>query len=134
MRGCFIGSTRAVSLTDDGKHFYELARHVLEAVAGAENAVGKRRTRAFGRLETRLATGNQWHFAGDDREIVVPMQGRYLVDNSEGVLGSLGIGCSTRMKSHGAGFGSSLTISSRRACRFTWCFRRAGWCRQKSAP
>lgn len=189
----FHRSTRAVSLTDDGKHFYELARHALEAVSEAENAVGKRRTRAFGRVRfgipvafgrlqvaprmprffelnpgvqielvmsdsfvdlveqgidlairvgeiadptliarrigttrrvtvasrdylerrgepvhpadltvhdcivyTRLATGNQWHFAGDDREIVVPVQGRYLVDNSEGVregvLGGLGIG------------------------------------------
>src|SRR5258708_30885064 len=29
----FHRSTRAVSLTDDGKQFYELARHVLEAVA-----------------------------------------------------------------------------------------------------
>src|SRR5260370_939646 len=46
----FHRSTRAVSLTDDGKQFYELARHVLEAVAEAENAIGKRRTRAFGRL------------------------------------------------------------------------------------
>ncbi len=189
----FHRSTRAVSLTDDGKQFYELARHALEAVAEAENAVGKRRTRAFGRLRfsipvafgrlhvaprmprflelnpdvqvelvmsdsfidligegidlavrvgeiadptlitrrigttrrvtvasqhylerrgeplhpadltahdcivyTRLATGNEWHFAGDDGEIVVPVQGRYLVDNSEGVregvLGGLGIG------------------------------------------
>ena len=43
----FHRSTRAVSLTDDGKQFYELARHVLEAVAEAENAIGKRRTRAF---------------------------------------------------------------------------------------
>ena len=38
----FHRSTRAVSLTDDGKQFYELARHVLEAVAEAENAIGKR--------------------------------------------------------------------------------------------
>src|ERR1700758_1625298 len=43
-------STRAISLTDDGKKFYQLARHALEALAEAENAVGKRRTRAFGRL------------------------------------------------------------------------------------
>jgi DNA-binding transcriptional LysR family regulator len=27
----FHRSTRAISLTDDGKHFYELARHALEA-------------------------------------------------------------------------------------------------------
>ena len=189
----FHRSTRAVSLTDDGKQFYELARHALEAVSEAENAVGKRRTRAFGRLRlsipvafgrlhvaprmprflelnpdvqvelvmsdsfvdligegidlavrvgeiadptlivrrigttrrvtvasqdylerrgeplhpadltahdcivyTRLATGNEWHFTDEDGEIVVPVQGRYLVDNSEGVregvLGGLGIG------------------------------------------
>jgi DNA-binding transcriptional LysR family regulator len=47
-------STRAVSLTDDGKQFYALARHALEIVAEAESAVGERRTRAIGRL--RLAT------------------------------------------------------------------------------
>jgi DNA-binding transcriptional LysR family regulator len=189
----FHRSTRAVSLTDDGKQFYELARHVLEAVAEAENAIGKRRTRAFGRLRlsipvafgrlhvaprmpsflelnpevqvelvmsdsfvdlvgegidlavrigeiadptliarrigttrrvtvasrrylerrgqplhpadltthdciiyTRLATGNEWHFASPDGEIVIPVQGRYQADNSEGVregvLGGLGIG------------------------------------------
>jgi DNA-binding transcriptional LysR family regulator len=188
----FHRSTRAVSLTDDGKQFYELARRALEAIAEAENAVGKRRTRAFGRLRlstpvafgrlhvvprmpsflelnselqvefvmsdsfvdlvgegidlairigeigdptliarrigstrrvtvasgaylarwgepvhptdlvkhdciiyTRLATGNEWHFAGPDGEIVVPVQGRYHADNSEGVregvLGGLGV-------------------------------------------
>ena len=188
----FHRSTRAVSLTDDGKQFYELARHVLEAVAEAENAIGKRRTRAFGRLRlsipvafgrlhvapriprflesnpevqielvmsdsfidlvgegidlavrigeiadptliarrigttrrvtaasrrylerrgeplhpadlathdciiyTRLATGNEWHFASPDGEIVVPVQGRYHADNSEGVregvLNGLGV-------------------------------------------
>jgi DNA-binding transcriptional LysR family regulator len=47
-------STRAVTLTDDGKQFYALARHTLEVVAEAESAVGERRTRAIGRL--RLAT------------------------------------------------------------------------------
>ena len=50
----FHRSTRAVSLTDDGKQFYELARHALEAIAEAENAVGKRRTRAFGRLRLSI--------------------------------------------------------------------------------
>jgi DNA-binding transcriptional LysR family regulator len=185
-------STRAVSLTDDGKQFYELARRALEAITEAENAVGKRRARAFGRLRlgtpvafgrlhvvprmpsffelnsevqvelvmsdsfvdlvgegidlairigeigdptliarrigdtrrvtvasgpylarwgepvhptdlakhdciiyTRLSTGNAWHFAGPDGEIVVPVQGRYHADNSEGVregvLGGLGV-------------------------------------------
>jgi DNA-binding transcriptional LysR family regulator len=47
-------STRAVTLTDDGKQFYALARHTLEVVAEAESAVGERRTRAIGRL--RFAT------------------------------------------------------------------------------
>jgi DNA-binding transcriptional LysR family regulator len=47
-------STRAISLTDDGRQFYALARHALEVVAEAESAVGERRTRAIGRL--RLAT------------------------------------------------------------------------------
>jgi len=50
----FHRSTRAISLTDDGKHFYELARHALEAIAEAENAIGKRRTRAFGRLRLSI--------------------------------------------------------------------------------
>jgi DNA-binding transcriptional LysR family regulator len=189
----FHRSTRAISLTDDGKQFYELARHALEAIAEAENAVGKRRTRAFGRLRlslpvafgrlhvaprmrnflelnpevqvelvmsdnfvdlvgegidlavrigtmadptliarrigitrrvtvgsrgylecrgeplhpsdlavhdciiyTRLATGNEWHFTSPDGEIVIPVQGRYHTDNSEGVregvLRGLGVG------------------------------------------
>jgi DNA-binding transcriptional LysR family regulator len=189
----FHRSTRAISLTDDGQHFYELARHALEAIAEAENAIGKRRTRAFGRLRlsipvafgrlhvaprmrnflelnpevqvelvmsdnfvdlvgegidlavrigeivdpaliarrigitrrvtvssrgylqrrgeplhpsdlavhdciiyTGLATRNEWHFAGSNGEIVIPVKGRYLADNSEGVregvLGGLGIG------------------------------------------
>ena len=47
-------------------------------------------------IYTRLATGNEWHFASSDGEIVVPVQGRYLADNSEGVregvLGGLGVG------------------------------------------
>jgi DNA-binding transcriptional LysR family regulator len=47
-------------------------------------------------IYTRLATGNQWHFAGPNGEVVIPVQGRYLADNSEGVregvLGGLGIG------------------------------------------
>jgi DNA-binding transcriptional LysR family regulator len=47
-------------------------------------------------IYTRLATRNEWHFAGSNGEIVIPVQGRYLADNSEGVregvLGGLGIG------------------------------------------
>jgi DNA-binding transcriptional LysR family regulator len=188
----FHRSTRALSLTDDGRHFYELAQHALEAVAEAETAVGKRRARAFGRLRlsipvafgrlhvaprlprflelhpevqidlamsdnfvdlvgegidlairvgeiadptliarpigttrrvtvaarrylerrgepihpsdlaahdcivyTGLATVNQWHFASPAGDLMVPVQGRYRSDNSEGVregiLGGLGI-------------------------------------------
>ncbi len=47
-------STRAVTLTDDGKQFYDLARHALASVAEAENAVGKRRARTFGRLRLSI--------------------------------------------------------------------------------
>jgi DNA-binding transcriptional LysR family regulator len=50
----FHRSTRAVSLTDDGKQFYELARHALETITEAENAFGKRRARAFGRLRLSI--------------------------------------------------------------------------------
>jgi DNA-binding transcriptional LysR family regulator len=47
-------------------------------------------------IYTPLATGNEWHFTGPDGEIVIPAQGRYQADNSEGVregvLGGLGVG------------------------------------------
>jgi DNA-binding transcriptional LysR family regulator len=47
-------------------------------------------------LYTRLATGNEWHFAGSNGDVVIRVQGRYLADNSEGVregvLGGLGVG------------------------------------------
>jgi len=57
-------SSRAVTLTDDGRHFYERARGALEAVAEAESSVGPRRGEpsgllrlgtpvAFGRLQSR---------------------------------------------------------------------------------
>src|SRR5260370_12233463 len=50
----FHRSTRAVSLTDDAKQFYQLARHALEAIAEAEKAIAQRRTLAFGRLRLSI--------------------------------------------------------------------------------
>ena len=47
-------TTRAVSLTDDGRSFYEHAVRVLEAVVEAEGVVGRRRGKPSGLL--RLAT------------------------------------------------------------------------------
>ncbi len=42
--GCllFQRTTRTLTLTDDGRVFYERARQTLESVAEAESAVGKR--------------------------------------------------------------------------------------------
>jgi DNA-binding transcriptional LysR family regulator len=52
-------SSRAVTLTDDGRHFYERARGALEAVAEAESSVGHRRGEPSGllRLGTPVAFG-----------------------------------------------------------------------------
>lgn len=47
-------TTRALTLTDDGRAFYEHALRALEAVAEAEGVVGRRRGRPSGLL--RLAT------------------------------------------------------------------------------
>ena len=47
-------SSRAVTLTDDGRLFYDLAQRALEAVAEAEGGVGRRRAMPSGRL--RLGT------------------------------------------------------------------------------
>lgn len=47
-------TTRALTLTDDGRVFYESARLAIEAVAEAENAAGRRRTKPSGLL--RIAT------------------------------------------------------------------------------
>lgn len=47
-------TTRALTLTDDGRAFYEHALRVLEAVAEAEGVVGRRRGKPTGLL--RLAT------------------------------------------------------------------------------
>jgi DNA-binding transcriptional LysR family regulator len=43
-------SSRAVTLTDDGRQFYDLARRALEAAAEAESGVGRRRGLPAGRL------------------------------------------------------------------------------------
>ncbi|MBB5048237.1 DNA-binding transcriptional LysR family regulator [Rhodopseudomonas rhenobacensis] len=50
----FIRTTRKLTLTDDGRGFYDRARLALEAVSEAEEAVGRRRARPSGTL--RLAT------------------------------------------------------------------------------
>lgn len=49
----FTRTTRALTLTDDGRAFYERALRALEAVAEAEGAVGRRRGKPAGLL--RLA-------------------------------------------------------------------------------
>ena len=52
-------SSRAMTLTDDGRQFYDRAQRALEAVAEAENGVGGRRGRPTGllRLGTPVALG-----------------------------------------------------------------------------
>ena len=52
-------SSRALTLTDDGREFYERARNALEAVAEAESSVGRRRGEPSGllRLGTPVAFG-----------------------------------------------------------------------------
>ena len=49
----FIRTTRKLTLTDDGRGFYERAKLAIEAVSEAEDAVGRRRSRPSGAL--RLA-------------------------------------------------------------------------------
>jgi DNA-binding transcriptional LysR family regulator len=49
----FTRTTRKLTLTDDGRSFYERAKHAIEAVSEAEDAVGRRRSRPSGAL--RLA-------------------------------------------------------------------------------
>src|SRR5882672_12589858 len=50
----FTRTTRQLTLTDDGRGFYERARLAIEAVSEAERTVGRRRSRPSGTL--RLAT------------------------------------------------------------------------------
>src|ERR1700761_3541557 len=49
----FTRTTRKLTLTDDGRGFYERAKVAIEAVSEAEDAVGRRRSRPSGSL--RLA-------------------------------------------------------------------------------
>lgn len=64
-------SSRAVTLTDDGRQFYERARAALEAVADAEGSVGRRHSEPSGllRLGTPVAFG---------RLHVAPLMPRFL--------------------------------------------------------
>ncbi|MBU8538398.1 LysR family transcriptional regulator [Falsiroseomonas tokyonensis] len=56
--GCLLiqRTTRRLTLTEDGRAFYETARRALEAVAEAEGSVGRRKGRATGTL--RLAASS----------------------------------------------------------------------------
>lgn len=51
----FQRTTRALTLTDDGRVFYEHARRTLETMAEAEAAVGRRRAKPSGRLRLAAA-------------------------------------------------------------------------------
>lgn len=55
--GCllFQRTTRSLTLTEDGRLFYEHARRTLEAAAEAESAVGRRRGRPTGTLRLACA-------------------------------------------------------------------------------
>jgi DNA-binding transcriptional LysR family regulator len=55
--GCllFHRTTRALTLTDEGRTYYDLARAVLDAAEQAEAAVGRRRGRVTGRLRLACA-------------------------------------------------------------------------------
>src|SRR5258707_8219945 len=46
----FTRTTRKLTLTDDGRGFYERAKLAIEAVSEAEDAVGRRRSRPSGAL------------------------------------------------------------------------------------
>src|ERR687893_410424 len=56
--GCLLiqRTTRSLTLTEDGRAFYETARHALEAVAEAETSVGRRKGRPTGTLRLSAAT------------------------------------------------------------------------------
>jgi len=55
--GCLLlqRTTRSLTLTEDGRSFYDLSLRVLDAVAEAESAVGRQRGRASGRLRLACA-------------------------------------------------------------------------------
>jgi DNA-binding transcriptional LysR family regulator len=65
-------TTRALTLTDDGRAFYEHALRALEAVGEAENAVGRRQAKPTGtlRLAVPVVLG---------RRHIVPRLARFLV-------------------------------------------------------
>ncbi|WFU39086.1 LysR family transcriptional regulator [Bradyrhizobium sp. CB82] len=69
-------TTRAVTLTDDGRAFYEHALRALEAVSEAEGAVGRRRAKPSGtlRLTTPVVFG---------RLHIVPRLATFLARNRE---------------------------------------------------
>lgn len=50
----FTRTTRKLTLTDDGRGFYERAKLAIEAVSEAEDAVGRRRARPSGALRLAL--------------------------------------------------------------------------------
>ena len=56
--GCLLiqRTTRSLTLTEDGRAFYETARRALEAVAEAETSVGRRKGRPTGTLRLAAAT------------------------------------------------------------------------------
>jgi DNA-binding transcriptional LysR family regulator len=51
----FQRTTRALTLTDDGRVFYEHARRTIEALTEAESAVGRRKGKPSGRLRLACA-------------------------------------------------------------------------------
>jgi DNA-binding transcriptional LysR family regulator len=50
----FTRTTRTLTLTDDGRHFYERAKLAIEAVSEAEDSVGRRRARPSGVLRMAI--------------------------------------------------------------------------------
>ncbi len=56
--GCLLiqRTTRRLTLTEDGRAFYETARRALEAVSEAETSVGRRKGRPTGTLRLSAAT------------------------------------------------------------------------------
>src|ERR1700682_3898937 len=53
----FTRTTRKLTLTDDGRGFYERAKLAIEAVSEAEDAVGRRRSRPSGALRLAMSGG-----------------------------------------------------------------------------
>src|SRR3979490_2383050 len=53
----FTRTTRKLTLTDDGRGFYERAKLAIEAVSEAEDAVGRRRSRPSGALRPPMPVG-----------------------------------------------------------------------------